>query len=95
MSNDDDTQVPSGENTDADTDAEAALQIETFDANDLTRVYPDDLPSTPRIREYTRDDPLHPVFDVEVLPLHDVVQMEVFGVARVAVPALVNAELRA
>jgi hypothetical protein len=62
------------------------LNIETFDANDLTRVYPDDLPSTPRIREYTIDDPQNPVFDVEVVPLHDLVQMEVFGVARVAIP---------
>jgi hypothetical protein len=62
------------------------LNIETFDANDLTRVYPDDLPSTPRIREYDIDDPLNPVFDVEVVPLHDLVQMEVFGVARVAIP---------
>jgi hypothetical protein len=70
------------------------LQIETFDANDLTRVYPDDLPSTPRVREYALDDPLHPVFDVEVVPLHDVVQMEVFGVARVAVPARVVGEIR-
>ena len=70
------------------------LQIETFDSNDLTRVYPDDLPSTPRIREYALDDPLHPVFDVEVVPLHDVVQMEVFGVARVAVPARVVGEIR-
>ena len=62
------------------------LNIETFDANDLTRVYPDDLPSTPRIREYAIDDPQNPVFDVEVVPLHDLVQMEVFGVARVAIP---------
>ena len=62
------------------------LNIETFDANDLTRVYPDDLPSTPRIREYTIDDPQNPVFDVEVVPLHDLLQMEVFGVARVAIP---------
>ena len=62
------------------------LNIETFDANDLTRVYPDDLPSTPRIREYAIDDPQNPVFDVEVVPLHDLVQMEVFGVARVASP---------
>jgi hypothetical protein len=37
---------------------------------------------------------LHPVFDVEVVPLHDVVQMEVFGVARVAVPARVVGEIR-
>jgi hypothetical protein len=62
------------------------LNIETFDANDLTLVYPDDLPSTPRIREYAIDDPQNPVFDVEVVPLHDLVQMEVFGVARVAIP---------
>jgi hypothetical protein len=62
------------------------LNIETFDANDLTRFYPDDLPSTPRIREYAIDDPQNPVFDVEVVPLHDLVQMEVFGVARVAIP---------
>jgi hypothetical protein len=52
----------------------------------LTRFYPDDLPSTPRIREYAIDDPQNPVFDVEVVPLHDLVQMEVFGVARVAIP---------
>ena len=71
------------------------LQIETFDANDLTRVYPDDLPSSPRIREYALDDPSHPVFDVEVVPLHDVVQMEVFGVARVEVPARMAGEMQA
>jgi hypothetical protein len=33
-----------------------------------------------------------PVFDVEVVPLHDVVQMEVFGVTRVAVPARMAGE---
>jgi len=70
------------------------LNIETFDANDLTLVYPDDLPSTPRIREYAIDDPQHPVFDVEVVPLHDLVQMEVFGVARVAIPDEVLQEER-
>ena len=69
------------------------LQIETFDANDLTHVYPDDLPSTPRIREYRRRDPLNPVFDIEVVPMHDVVQMEVFGVSRIKVPAQIAQEI--
>jgi hypothetical protein len=70
------------------------LNIETFDANDLTRIYPDDLPSTPRMREYAMNDQQNPVFDVEVVPLHDLVQMEVFGLARVAIPDHVLKEER-
>jgi len=59
------------------------LKIETWDQRDRTKVYADDIPSSPRIREFRISDPQRPVFDIEVIPPHDLVQMEVFGVYRV------------
>jgi hypothetical protein len=68
------------------------MKIETWNQRDRTKTYPDDLPSYPRLREFQKDDPLRPVFDVELLPAHDLFQWEVFGVYRV--PSLNPTELR-
>lgn len=59
------------------------LKIETWDQQDRTKVYADDLPSSPRIREFRIDDPTKPVWDIEVLPPYHLVQMEVFGLHRI------------
>jgi hypothetical protein len=59
------------------------LKIETWDQRDRTKVYADDLPSSPRIREFRIDNPTQPVWDVEVMPPYHLVQMEVFGLHRV------------
>ncbi|MBL0088522.1 MAG: aryl-sulfate sulfotransferase [Ideonella sp.] len=59
------------------------LKIETWDQQDRTKVYADDLPSSPRIREFRIDNPTQPVWDVEVTPPYHLVQMEVFGLHRV------------
>lgn len=59
------------------------LKIETFHTMDRTRAHPDDLPSSPRIREFRKEDPEHPVFDVELIPQFDLMQWEVFGVQRI------------
>jgi len=59
------------------------LKIETWDQQDRTKVYADDLPSSPRIREFRIDDPNRPVWDVEVQPPFHLVQMEVFGLHRI------------
>ncbi len=59
------------------------LKIETWDQRDRTKVYADDLPSSPRIREFRIDNPTQPVWDVEVIPPYHLVQMEVFGLHRV------------
>jgi arylsulfate sulfotransferase len=68
------------------------MKIETWNQRDRTKTYPDDLPSYPRLREFRKDDPLRPVFDLELVPAHDLFQWEVFGVYRV--PGLYPSELR-
>ena len=68
------------------------MKIQTWDQRDRTKTYPDDLPSYPRLREFQKDDPLRPVFDLELLPVHDLFQWEVFGVYRV--PSLDPTALR-
>jgi len=59
------------------------LTIETWDQRDRSKVYADDLPSSPRIREFRKSDPLKPVLDIEFQPAHQIYQLEVFGVHRV------------
>ena len=58
------------------------LKIETWDQRDRTKVYADDIPSSPRMREFRQSDPLAPVLDIEIVPPHDLVQMELFGLHR-------------
>jgi hypothetical protein len=59
------------------------LTIETWDQRDRSKVYADDLPSSPRIREFRKSDPLKPVLDIEFQPAHQIYQLEVFGVHRI------------
>ncbi len=54
-------------------------------------MYADDLPSSPRIREFRKSDPLRPVLDIEFQPAHQIHQLEVFGVHRVPSLLLGNA----
>jgi hypothetical protein len=68
------------------------MKIETWNQRDRTKIYPDDLPSYPRLREFNKDDPLRPVFDLELMPAHDLFQWEVFGVYRI--PGLYPSDLR-
>ena len=68
------------------------MKIETWNQRDRSRTYPDDLPSYPRLREFHKDDPLRPVFDLELLPAHDLFQWEVFGVYRI--PGMYPSDLR-
>ena len=59
------------------------LKVETFHELDLTKFHPHDLPSTPRIVEYRKESPDRPVFDLELVPHHDLMGWQVFGIYRV------------
>lgn len=59
-------------------------KIETFLTMERGKTHPDDLPSSPRIREYRQDDSARPVFEMELIPQFDLMQWEVFGVHRIS-----------
>jgi hypothetical protein len=59
------------------------LKLETFTTLDRSRMHPDDLPVTPRIVEYSRDDPPRRLWELTMRPPHDLMQWEVYGVYRV------------
>lgn len=64
-------------------------KLETFNDFDLTKFHPMDLPWTPRIREYRKDAPGEPVFDLELVPRDDLFKWDVFGLYRM--PSLYQA----
>jgi hypothetical protein len=59
------------------------LKIETWDQQDRTKVHAQDLPSSPRIREFLINNATRPIWDIELVPPFHLLQWEVFGVHRI------------